>query len=123
MDAQLHKLCGTRHWSHQPCPAEGAPSKLVEPSEKGPATKSTAARKDVLTNRPGRAGSTPASSTTAGDMGESEAKPVAGTQAPPVDTIVSLPKRVGRPRIHPDRKAYKAQKERERRAKLKEAPK
>lgn len=43
---------------------------------------------DVLTNRLGRAGSTPASSTTAGDMGESEARPTAGTQAPPVDFLV-----------------------------------
>jgi hypothetical protein len=40
---------------------------------------------------------------------------VAGTQALPVDT----PKPIGRPRIHPDRKAYKAQHERDRRAKLK----
>lgn len=39
---------------------------------------------------------------------------VAGTQAPPVET-----KKRGRPRIHPDRKAYKAANERERRAKLK----
>lgn len=39
----------------------------------------------------------------------------AGTQAPPVDTK----SKGGRPRIHPDRKAYKAQKERERRARPK----
>lgn len=44
------------------------------------------------------------------------ASPVAGTQAPPVDTK----SKGGRPRIHPDRKAYKAQKERERRAKKKQ---
>ena len=41
----------------------------------------------------------------------------AGTQALPVDT---KPKR-GRPRKHVDRKAYKAEHERNRRAKMKEA--
>ncbi len=39
----------------------------------------------------------------------------AGTQVPPVDTK----SKGGRPRIHPDRKAYKAKMERERRARLK----
>lgn len=34
-------------------------------------------------------------------------------------TIAVALKKLGRPRIHPDRKAYKAQKERERRAKAK----
>lgn len=92
--------CGFLHYRTDPCRV---------------AKKSTAARKDVLTNRPGRAGSTPASSTTRGDMGKSEARPTAGTQALPVDTTPKL----GRPRIHADRKAYKAQKERERRARLK----
>lgn len=69
----------------------------------------------------------------------SHREPPAGTQAPPVDAPSRLPKKQrapkktvkdltaagvvtrgpGRPRIHSDRKAYKAQKERERRAKKK----
>lgn len=51
----------------------------------------------------------------------------AGTQAPPVDTLVKAeaaaahlaPRKRGRPSTIADMKAYKAQKERERRAKLK----
>lgn len=100
--APLHKVCGTRHWSSQPCPA----------------TKSTAARKDGHVGKmaagdgahsPSEAPAPPETS------GHASAKP-AGTQAPPVDTK----SKGGRPRIHPDRKAYKAQKERERRAKKKQ---
>jgi len=57
-------------------------------------------------NRLDRAGATPA------------VPALVGTQAPPVD---ASPKR-GRPRIHPDRKAYNAMKQREYRARKKEGP-
>jgi hypothetical protein len=43
-------------------------------------------------------------------------KALAGRAA---DGSPAVPKPIGRPRIHPDRKAYKAQHERDRRAKLK----
>lgn len=77
---------------------------------KRPAKKSTAARKDVQ-----RGATRPAPGTV--EAGQ------AGTQAPPVDTLRKAeaaaahlaPKR-GRPKIHPDRKLYKAQMERKRRA-------
>lgn len=73
MEAPLHKVCGTRHWSSQPCPA----------------TKSTAARKDV----PGQVRMTPARAPQPepqdriGGLGDDPqvVSLAAGTQAPPVD--------------------------------------
>lgn len=99
-----------------------------------PATKSTAARKDVR-------GSAPHQQPT--ERGEPGLRNLAGTQALPVDTNTAdaeksanltrgvtagetapIQKRPrGRPRIHPDRKAYKAQWERDKRKRLKELPK
>lgn len=64
MEAPLHKVCGTRHWSSQPCPA----------------TKSTAARKDVQV----REAKPVVSPERASDSGQWQ--PFSGYQAPPVDT-------------------------------------
>jgi hypothetical protein len=79
------------------------------------ATKSTAARMDVPVQRPKRAA--PSNDATYVDVGAStdvtRVNTTAGTQAPPVDTKSKR----GRPATGFDRKAYQAQKARERRAK------
>lgn len=87
------------------------------------AKKSTAARMDVpgkTTVRDALAHIASGGETNLGATGDSIRKRVpevnspAGTQTPPVDT---LPKRRGRPRTIADMRAYKAEKERQRRAK------
>ena len=111
---------------------------------KRPAKKSTAARKDVPgkatvrndalaqigTMPPVKAAQPPVSQEAAfASTGDSvrkrvpDPKTAAGTQAPPVDTrrkaeaaAAQLAPKRGRPKIHPDRKLYKAQMERKRRA-------
>ena len=131
------------HYSTDPC---RVPKKTALPSKRGESSggdeRTTAATaKDKRS--PTRAKSTAALMEVQSfqqDVSAHEASLQAGTQAPPVDTHnviwpiktidVNLvtgemvltenihPKR-GRPRIHPDRRAYKADKERQRRAKLK----
>lgn len=103
MPLTLCTKCGRMHYGTDPCPA----------------TKSTAARKDVH-----RSSSADSSADSLGDEEEPntadmhplEIASTAGTQAPPVDT----PKR-GRPRTIENMKVYKADHERKRRAKLKAA--
>ncbi len=94
--------------------------------KKPAAKKSTAALKEV-----------PVASHVMEETPESRKGVAAGTQAPPVDTFekhksmlafaeviddtrVPLPVKRGRPKTIPDMRAYKAQKERERRQRLKE---
>ena len=93
------KRCGFMHYSTDPCKESTAALREVpRPSATHPSAGKQRAGRSVSDKRI----MTPPLGT-------------AGTQALPVDT----PKPLGRPRIHPDRKAYKAQHERDRRAKLK----
>lgn len=85
--------------------------------------RSTAARKDVRALDVSVPRSREATATLSGSIPDAEtANDVAtqaGTQAPPVEPIIG--KRRGRPQTITDMKAYKADKERQRRAKLKAA--
>ena len=119
MGLELCSKCGRMHYRTDPCAARESTATGKDRSRQS----SLLAAPSALVEGRSRA---------AKDAPQSAA---AGTQAPPVDTIpmsyvktedgimhfeaVVTIKR-GRPRIHPDRKAYKAQKERERRARLKE---
>lgn len=118
MGLELCSKCGRMHYRTDPCAAQ----------------KSTAALKDSAQAPRAVEEGCPTRKTPEPERSSGWGQP-SGNQAPPVDTIpmsyvktedgimhfeaVVTIKR-GRPRIHPDRKAYKAQKERERRARLKD---
>lgn len=115
---------GSKRLSGGSSAVEQVPSKQTVGGSTPPprSKKSTAARKDVpgiegkerVSRSPGLTPRQPEVAPPASDQDE----PVAGTQAPPVDAK----SKGGRPRIHADRKAYKAQKQREYRAKIKSTP-
>ncbi len=123
--------CGFMHYLTDPCRAKAAPAKksfverYTEVIKQAPRTKSTAARKDVHRNSSAdgsadsRSNAEKPSNAVAHPQETARPQEGAGTQAPPVETT---PRGRGRPKVHPDRKAYKAGKERERRARKKTGP-
>lgn len=129
--APLHKLCGTRHWSHQTCPTiKSTAAPVSEPrlgmSMPGKGASRTVPQASHADNREVVTGPHRESGeTNSGATGGRQLQPALRTGVAPgaVDTITPLTVR-GTPRKRApkgtfDRKAYQRQKARERRAKLK----
>lgn len=147
MEAPIHKPCGTRHWSKEPCPAEQFLAKATKAKPAQSDTKT--APLDSVVSRPSRGGDATAPYKKSGAdqpltdtrkaigkptrLGQPDTeleppKPAALLrQQPPVAplecqsqvTAVPTPPKRGRPKTILDMKAYKADKAKEYRAKKK----
>lgn len=123
MEAPLHQPCGTRHWSSQPCPANKDSRAKATTGKAAISAANKAPPAGRVASRPSRAGGSAVEAAvepTIGPAASPKLPPPREPLSPAEREAMQAEKRRGRPRIHENRKAYKAKKERERRAKLKE---
>jgi hypothetical protein len=114
MEPPKCKICGHAHWGNAPHVGMGKVDVAAEVARVANMTPDQVA----AAHKAGKAKVRAAKKSTAAPS-NARHHVAAGTQVPPVDTQKRGP---GRPKLHADRKAYKAEKERERRARLKAKP-
>jgi hypothetical protein len=108
MDAPKCKICGAVHWSNEPHQFAG---KAWKPEPPVIEAKAKPAKKPAKAKRV-EPGVVTIAHHKVKDLSPEGVKAIAE----------GLAKKRGRPKLHPDRKAYKAEKERARRAAAKKAP-